>query len=130
MIARRESVSSDMLNRMNQVITPTAAMGAFWKSEHRELQAKIRAFTAKQILPNIERWDAEAVFPNDLLHAMGREGYFGIDMPVRYGGGGLDAVSACIISEEVGKAGGGINATLLVQGVIAINPILKFGTEE
>src|SRR5262245_48234373 len=105
MIARRESVSSDILIPMNQVTSPTAALGAFWNSEHRELQTKIRALSARQILPNIERWDAEAVFPIDVLRAMGREGFLGIDMPVKYGGGGMDAVSACIISEEVGKAG-------------------------
>jgi acyl-CoA dehydrogenase len=130
MIAERECVSSDTLIRMNQDTTPAAALGAFWKSEHLELQAKIRALTAKQILPNIERWDAEAVFPIDLLRAMGREGYLGVDMPIKYGGGGMDAVSACIISEEVAQAGGGINATLIVQGVIAIHPIFKLGSEE
>lgn len=118
-----------MLIRMSEV-TSAAALGFIWKDHHRDLQAKIRAFTAKEIRPYIDRWDAQATFPVELLRKMGREGYFGVDMPTRYGGGGTDAVSACIISEEVGKAGGGINATLLVQGVIAIHPIFKLGNEQ
>lgn len=119
-----------MLIRMSEVTPRVAALGFIWKDQHRDLQTKIREFTAKEILPNIDRWDAQAAFPVDLLRKMGREGYLGVDMPAKYGGGGADAVSACIISEEVGKAGGGINATLLVQGDIAIHPILKLGTEE
>src|SRR5262245_45789926 len=115
---------------MSEVTKRAWALGFIWMDHHRELEAKVRAFTAREILPHIDEWDARATFPVDLIRKMGREGYLGIDMAAKYGGGGADAVSACIISEEVGKAGGGINGTLLVQGVIALHPILKLGNEE
>ena len=106
------------------------SVGSLWTQQHRELETRIQAFVAKEILPHVEQWETEQAFPVELIRKMGREGFFGVDMPEKYSGAGTDVVSSCIISEEAGKAGGGVNATLLVHGVIAIHPIYKLGNEE
>src|SRR4030095_3870501 len=102
----------------------------FLDEHHRELQTGIREYCSANVLPHVAEWDAEGVFPIPLLRGMGRAGFLGIDIPKEYGGGGRDAVSACVIAEETGKAGGGVNASLLVQSSVAIQPIWKLGTED
>src|SRR5262245_44708334 len=102
----------------------------FLDARHRELQTGIREYCAANVLPHVAEWDTQGVFPIALLRDMGRSGFLGIDIPEQYGGGGRDAVSACLIAEETGKAGGGLNASLLVQSSIAVQPIFKLGTDE
>jgi acyl-CoA dehydrogenase len=101
----------------------------FLDEHHRELQTRIRQYCSANLLPHVAEWDVQGVFPIPLLRDLGRAGFLGIDIPQEYGGGGRDAVSACIIAEETGKAGGGVNASLL-QSSVAIQPIWKLGTEE
>src|SRR5438105_1909818 len=102
----------------------------FVDESHRELQTRIREYCAANVFPHVAEWDGQGVFPIPLLRDMGRAGFLGVEIPEQYGGSGRDAVSACIIAEETGKAGGGVNASLLVQSSVAIQPIWKLGTEE
>ena len=52
------------------------------------------------------------------------------DVPQEYGGPGLDKISECITVEELNRICVGIGASIMVQGGLATDPILHFGSEE
>ncbi|HKJ95787.1 MAG TPA: acyl-CoA dehydrogenase family protein [Gammaproteobacteria bacterium] len=67
-------------------------------------QDAARDFAVNELAPNAARWDAEAVFPTDVIHQAGDLGFCGIYAPEAYGGLGLSRLDASIIFEEL--AGG------------------------
>jgi len=50
--------------------------------------------------------------------------------PKEYDGPGLDKVSECISTEELNRICAGIGAGIMVQGGLATDPILHFGSED
>src|SRR6266545_3194190 len=54
-----------------------------WHDGHRELQARIRSFVRREVLPHVDEYDRQGTFPLELVPKMGREGFIGIDLPVR-----------------------------------------------
>ncbi len=58
--------------------------------EHKLIRSSIREFVKKEISPYIEDWAQKAYFPYDIVKKFGDVGAFGPQIPVEYGGGGLD----------------------------------------
>ena len=104
-------------------------MDTFFEDHHREIRRKSREFVLGEIIPHVEQWDLEQTPPFHLVPKAGELGLLGPYFPVKYGGGGQDVVSTCIVSEELGRAGSGIMSCFLVS-TIAVGPIAHFGTEQ
>ena len=73
--------------------------------------------------------DRTAEFPWDNYETLKSAGLLGLNIPEEYGGGGADAVTHCLLVEEVARV---CAATSLVPAVnkLATLPILFAGTEE
>ena len=69
---------------------------------------------------------ARGEFPRELLRDMAAQGLLGLDIPAEYGGQGLNALSCCVILEEL--AAGWFSATSYAAAMSA-GPILEAGTE-
>jgi acyl-CoA dehydrogenase len=100
--------------------------------EHEDLRASARSFVSKEIAPNLERWEDERGFPDELFPRCGELGFLGLKYPEAYGGQGGDYVHNAVWIEELAYsgAGGGVSAGLGAHSEIATPPIWKFGTEE
>ena len=61
---------------------------------------------------------------------MGISGLFGITLPKKYGGQGLDYLSYIIAVEELARVDSSPAATIAAHNSLGINPIYTFGTEE
>src|SRR3982074_1471641 len=54
----------------------------------------VRRFAAEHIAPFYQRREREGAFDRVTLREMGRLGFFGVELPERYGGLGLDCLTA------------------------------------
>ena len=95
-----------------------------------EYRKKIREFAESVVKPIAIAQDEKEEFPVDLAHKMGGAGLFGITVPEKYGGQGLDYLSYIIAVEELARVDSSPAATIAAHNSLGINPIYTFGTEE
>ena len=93
-----------------------------------EMISKAREFCKTQLCPIARDLDRDYRFPTELVGRMAKEGIWGINFPVEYGGEGYDAVTAYSVVEEVAKVSAGVALTLHVHWMAA-GILLKFGTD-
>lgn len=86
-------------------------------------------FVKKEIIPNIERIEEKnESFVRSLIRKTGELGLNGIDIPVEYGGEGMDKISTCLVTEAMG-AGASFAVSHSSHTGIGTLPIIFFGTE-
>ena len=95
-----------------------------------EYRKKIRAFSESIIKPLAIVQDEKEEFPVELAKKMGREGLFGITLPEKYGGQGLDYLSYIIAVEEIARVDSSPAATIAAHNSLGIAPIYTYGSEE
>ncbi|MBN3519382.1 acyl-CoA dehydrogenase family protein [Algoriphagus lutimaris] len=98
--------------------------------EHLLIRSSMRDFVKKEISPYIEDWAQNAHFPSEIVKKFGDVGAFGPQIPLEYGGGGLDYISYGLIMQEIERGDSGMRSTASVQGSLVMYPIYKFGSEE
>lgn len=74
--------------------------------------------------------DEKEEFPVELAKKMGEAGLFGITLPEKYGGQGLDYLSYIIAVEEIARIDSSPAATIAAHNSLGISPIYVFGNEE
>jgi len=95
-----------------------------------EYRKKIREFSERVIKPLAIVQDEKEEFPVGLAQQMGKEGLFGITLPKKYGGQGLDYLSYIIAVEEIARVDSSPAATVAAHNSLGITPIYTYGTEE
>jgi alkylation response protein AidB-like acyl-CoA dehydrogenase len=98
--------------------------------EHRMLQAMVREFAENEIVPIAREIDAQARFPWENVAKMAELGLFGVPWPEEYGGAGMDALGAALVSEELAKFCPSHSITVGATITLAAAPIYDFGTED
>jgi alkylation response protein AidB-like acyl-CoA dehydrogenase len=93
-----------------------------------EMINRAREFCQTKLGPIAGQLDAEGRFPQELQAEMAKAGFFGINYPVEFGGGGYDAVTAYRVIEEFGKASAGVALTVHVHWMV-IDILQRFGTD-
>ena len=64
-------------------------------------QNTARAFARNELAPHAARWDAEAIFPKDVIAKAGSLGFCGLYIPQPAGGLGLSRLDAAVVFEEL-----------------------------
>lgn len=98
--------------------------------EHRLIQATVREFAAKEILPVAADLDHRPRFPAELIARAASLGLMGLTVPEEYGGAGLDGLANVIVQEELARASAGLQTIITVQNSLVCDPILRFATPE
>ncbi|MGH2915772.1 MAG: acyl-CoA dehydrogenase family protein [Solirubrobacteraceae bacterium] len=97
--------------------------------EQQAICEMVRQFADEQIIPNAGHYDHEDEFPEPIVEQMRELGLFGVTIPERYGGMGLDLSTYAMIVEELSR--GWISISGIVNThFIGSYLLLKFGTEE
>lgn len=97
--------------------------------EQLELQAMVRDFVNKEIVPYTEEMDRENHARPEIFQKAGEMGLLNLVVPEEYGGPGLDSITVAMIYEELGKGCAGI-ATSIAANALASYPILIGGNDE
>jgi len=102
-----------------------------FSQEHEGIRRSVKRFIDEEINPNVEEWEAAGSFPaHDLFGKMGRQGFFGINKPVAYGGLGLDYSYQLVFLEGLGHIRcGGVPMAIGVQTDMATPALARFGSE-
>lgn len=105
-------------------------MTGFFGPEHGLLRQAVRRFVEREIAPHVDRWERDEGFPRELYRTWAGAGFLGAGYPEAYGGTPADIFHRIAICEElVGSGSCGLAASLGIH-VIALPPILAFGTED
>ncbi len=98
--------------------------------EQNMIRETVRDFAEREIRPVAKELDEKAEFSVDLTRKMGELGLFGMYLPEKYGGQGMDVLSYIIAVEEIARVDGSQAATLAAHNSLGIWPIYAYGTEE
>lgn len=103
---------------------------AMLDDEHRIVRQAVRDWVKQEVSPIIEDYAERAECPTQLFKGLSEIGAFGPNLPVEYGGGGMDEIAYGIIMQELERGDSGIRSMASVQGSLVMYPIFKFGSEE
>jgi butyryl-CoA dehydrogenase len=98
--------------------------------EQKAFRKKVREIYEREVSPLVEEYERKEAFPVQLFRTLGAEHLLCLRCPKKYGGPGLDKISECITVEELNRICVGIGASIMVQGGLATDPILHFGSED
>ncbi len=94
------------------------------------IQSIAREFAQKRIAPVAAELDRTGEFPLENIREMGQLGLMGIEVPVEYGGAGLDPVAYAVAMIEIGAADTAHSTIMSVNNSLFCNGILTYGNEE
>jgi butyryl-CoA dehydrogenase len=100
------------------------------EEKHRAVRQSVRRFCDRELRPIAANIDQECRFPWEVVEKMGGLGYFGIQVPKKLGGAGLDTLSYAIVIEEISRVSAAIGLCVTVHNSVAVYPILSFGNQE
>src|ERR1700757_5543499 len=114
-----------------EVAVPDVTTYPFKLTEEQEhLRKEVRDFAAREIAPNVMRWDEASEFPADVVRQLGQMGLLGVIFPVEYGGAGLGYVDYVLAIEELSAVDGSIGIIVAAHNSLGTNHIFLAGTEE
>ncbi len=101
-------------------------------SEQTERQRRIREWAERSLNNDLEARDRTGTFNREGWQASAQLGLPGLIAPSRYGGAGLDPVSAMSALEALGRGSrdNGFNFALNAHLWGCVNPVAAFGTED
>jgi alkylation response protein AidB-like acyl-CoA dehydrogenase len=98
--------------------------------EQQLIRETARAFCDHEIVPHAREWDRTERMDLGIVAKLAEVGFLGCALPEEYGGMGLDAVSYCVVMEELGRADSSVRGIVSVNNGLAGKTIAKWGTEE
>lgn len=93
------------------------------------LQDVARRIAKEKIAPSAEHFDATGEYPLDNIRLLGENGLMGIEVPVEYGGSGMDPVSSVLAIVEVSAADAAHATIMSVNNSLFCNALLSYGSE-
>jgi butyryl-CoA dehydrogenase len=97
--------------------------------EQQMIQAMVRDFSRKVVMPTAAERDKTGEFPWESLKKMGELGLMGMNVPSEYDGAGVDTVSYSVALEEIAYACASTAVVMSVHNSVACGPIYLFGSE-
>src|SRR5438132_9976090 len=102
---------------------------ALLSSEERMIRDTVRQFVRERVMPGIEEWFENGIFPSEMAAEMGGLGLLGMHLS-GYGCPGTNAVSYGLSCMELEAGDSTFRSFVSVQGSLAMFPIWKYGSEE
>lgn len=97
--------------------------------EQRMWRLAIHDFCEQEVSPRARHVDESAEFNWQAVHKMGPLGLLGLNIPEEFGGPGVDAISAAIAIEELGRACGSTALAIAAHNSLGCGPLVLFGTQ-
>ena len=98
--------------------------------EHRMVQQMVRDFVTREVTPVIKDYDRRQETAAFLLPRMGQLGLLGINIPVRYGGQGMDYIALGLVCEELEAGDSSLRVVMSVHMGLNSMGLLQWGSEE
>ena len=89
----------------------------------------VKDFVRKEVIPKAAQHDEDDTYPAELVDQMAEIGLFGMVVPEKYGGMGLDVLTFSMVFEELSKGWMSITGPIGTHSMLAF-AISKYGTDE
>ena len=100
-----------------------------FNEDHNMFRDQFREFCAREIVPNIERWEEQRIVDRETWLKAGEQGFICPWVDPTYGGLGVDFGYSVIMNEELVRAGSS-GFALPLHSDICVPYIATFGSEE
>lgn len=97
--------------------------------DERLVRDTVRAWVQDRVMPSIEEWAWEGVFPRELIPEMAELSLFGSTFS-EYGLPGLSNVAYGLVMQELERGDSGLRSFVSVQSALVMYPIMTWGSEE
>jgi butyryl-CoA dehydrogenase len=98
--------------------------------EQELIRATAREFVEREIVPYARDWDRDEEMDRGIVGRLAEVGYLGAALPEEHGGMGLDTVSYCLVTEELGRADSSVRGIVSVNVGLVGKAIARWGSEE
>ena len=95
----------------------------------REARLRFREFVREHIAPHAGQWDREERVPLELIEGLRENGYLGSPLSIDAGGGGLDAITYGLLTEELARGCSSVRSLLTVHDMVAL-AVWRWGSRE
>lgn len=100
-------------------------------TETQQLVAESARDFAKQFIqPHVMEWDAQQIFPVEVMKKAGEFGFMGVLVPEQYGGSGFGYHEYIAILNEISTVDPSIGLSVAAHNSLCTNHILSFGNDE
>ncbi len=97
--------------------------------EKQLILATVRQFVEKEVIPVASAMEHRDEYPHALVSQMKQMGLFGLNIPAKYGGSGVDTTTLAMIFEEIARGWLGLSG-ILGTNTVMCDVIARFGTEQ
>jgi alkylation response protein AidB-like acyl-CoA dehydrogenase len=98
--------------------------------EQRMLQKMTRDFAREEIEPHVSKWEEKGDIPRGIFNKMAELGMLGATIPQEYGGAGMNNLSHCVMTEEIGRACSSLKTAIAVHLSLCATTVVMFGSGE
>src|SRR3989344_3933235 len=96
--------------------------------DHKMIRQMARDFAEREIKPKVKNLRKKE-FPWEHFKKMAELGFAGANIPVEYGGGGLDSLAVAIFTEEMCRIDAGVGLSVGAGLSLGIEPLKNFGSD-
>jgi alkylation response protein AidB-like acyl-CoA dehydrogenase len=96
--------------------------------EQRMWRDTVHDFVSREVMPNARHVDETGEFNWSAVRKMGPLGLLGLNIPVEYGGAGVDSISAAIAIEELGWGCGSTALAIAAHNGLGCASVALFGS--
>lgn len=89
----------------------------------------VRDFAQLELWPNAARWDKDQTFPHEVHKGLAALGAYGICVPEKLGGAGLDYLTLALVLEEIAAGDGGTSTAISVTNCPVNAILMRYGNE-
>ena len=97
--------------------------------DQRMIREAVRDFVRAEIAPHAASWDRDATFPKEALAGLAALGCYGIAVPERWGGAGLDYATLALIIEEIAAGDGATSTVVSVNNCPVCSILMAWGND-
>ena len=97
--------------------------------DQRMVRDAVREFVRGEVAPHAARWDSDSEFPAEALRGLAALGCYGVAVPERWGGAGLDYASLALILEEIAAGDGATSTIVSVNNCPVCSMLLAYGSD-
>jgi len=98
--------------------------------DHEQIRDAVRTFAQAQLWPYAAEWDRKHIFPAEAHRGLAALGAYGICVPEKYGGAGMDYLSLALVLEEIAAGDGGTSTAISVTNCPVNAILMRYGTED
>ena len=102
----------------------------YFTEEHQLFRDSLKEFLKKEVAPHIDKWEAAGSIDRFIWEKFGEMGYFGLSIPEKDTGLGLDLFYTVIFLEELQKINsGGFAAAMWAHAYLAMTHLKKYAND-